>query len=48
MPTTKKREKKKKIEKVKKGCQEDIRPGIVPQVGENKAFGEGTKRAFTR
>ena len=37
-----------KNEKSFKKCQNDLEPRVVPQVPQNKWFGEGTKRAFPR
>ena len=36
------------MKKVKKTCQNGLEPWVVPQVPQNKWFGEGTKRAFPR
>ena len=48
MSTTQKTEKWKKNEKSLKKCQTGLEPRVVPQVPQNKWFGEGTKRAFPR
>ena len=40
-----KREKRRKREKKSKKCQKGIKSRMVPQVVQNKAFGEGTRRA---
>ena len=48
--TTQKKEKWKKWKKFKKVSkwQNGLEPRVVPQVPQNKWFGEGTKRAFPR
>ena len=48
MSTTQKTEKWKKNEKSWKKCQNGLEPRVVPQVPQNKWFGEGTKLAFPR
>ena len=48
LPTTQKERKGEKERKSQKKCQKGIKSRMVPQVVQNKAFGEGTKRAFTR
>ena len=44
----KKQKNEKKMKKVQKSVMRGIGPGSVPQVPQNKWFGEGTKRAFPR
>ena len=46
MPTTQKETKVEKERKSEKKCQKGIRSRMVPKVVQNKAFGEGTQRAF--
>ena len=46
MPTTQKKRKGQKERKSQKKCQKGIKSRMVPQVVQNKAFGEGTQRAF--
>ena len=45
MPTTQKEKKVEKERKSQKKCQKGIRSRMVPKVVQNKAFGEGTRRA---
>ena len=45
MPTTQKERKGQKERKSQKKCQKGIRSRMVPKVVQNKAFGEGTRRA---
>ena len=47
MPTTQKERKVEKERKSQKKCQKGVKSRMVPKVVQNKAFGEGTKRAFT-
>ena len=46
LPTTQKERKGEKERKSQKKCQKGIKSRMVPQVVQNKAFGEGTRRAF--
>ena len=46
LPTTQKERKGEKERKSQKKCQKGIKSRMVPQVVQNKAFGEGTQRAF--
>ena len=48
LPTTQKERKREKERKSQKKCQKGIKSRMVPKVVQNKAFGEGTGRAFTR
>ena len=48
LPTTQKERKGEKERKSQKKCQKGIKSRMVPQVVQNKAFGEGTRRAVTR
>ena len=45
LPTTQKERKGEKERKSQKKCQKGIKSRMVPQVVQNKAFGEGTRRA---
>ena len=45
LPTTRKERKGEKERKSQKKCQKGIKSRMVPQVVQNKAFGEGTRRA---
>ena len=45
LPTTQKEKKVEKERKSEKKCQKGIRSRMVPKVVQNKAFGEGTRRA---
>ena len=45
LPTTQKERKGKKERKSQKKCLKGIKSRMVPQVVQNKAFGEGTRRA---
>ena len=45
MQTTQKERKVEKDRKSQKKCQKGIKSRMVPQVVQNKAFGEGTRRA---
>ena len=45
LPTTQKERKVEKERKSQKKCQKGIKSRVVPQVVQNKAFGEGTRRA---
>ena len=46
LPTTQKERKGEKERKSQKKCQKGVKSRMVPQVIQNKAFGEGTQRAF--
>ena len=46
LPTTQKERKGEKERKSQKKCQKGVKSRMVPQVVQNKAFGEGTRRAF--
>ena len=46
LPTTQKERKGEKERKSQKKCQKAIKSRMVPKVVQNKAFGEGTQRAF--
>ena len=46
LPTTQKERKGEKERKSQKKYQKGIKSRMVPQVVQNKAFGEGTRRAF--
>ena len=46
LPTTQKERKGEKERKSQKKCQKGVKSRMVPQVVQNKAFGEGTQRAF--
>ena len=48
LPTTQKDRKVEKERKSQKKCQKGIKSRMVPKVVQNKAFGEGTKRALTK
>ena len=45
LPTTQKERKGEKERKSQKKCQKGIKSRMVPKVVQNKAFGEGTRRA---
>ena len=45
LPTTQKERKGEKERKSQKRCQKGIKSRMVPKVVQNKAFGEGTRRA---
>ena len=45
LPTTQKERKVEKERKSQKKCQKGIKSRMVPKVVQNKAFGEGTRRA---
>ena len=46
MQTTQKERKGEKERKSQKKCQKGVESRMVPQVVQNKTFGEGTQRAF--